>query len=92
MVTALRRLPKRSKSVSEPHLSLIDRPRPPEGRFKIMFNYRYLSIWGERPFRKCNRYPLFSGGIKAMNLSIVRHKGNAVAQHVVIATQPCDTV
>ena len=55
MVTALRRLPKRSKSVSEPHLSLIDRPRPPEGRFKIMFNYRYLSILGERPFRKCNR-------------------------------------
>ena len=34
VATALRRLPKRSKSVSEPHLSLIDRPRPSEGRFQ----------------------------------------------------------
>jgi hypothetical protein len=32
--TALQRLPKRPKSVSEPHLSLIDRPSAPEGRFK----------------------------------------------------------
>ena len=35
--TALRRLPKRSKSVSEPHLSLIDRPRSSEGRFQNRF-------------------------------------------------------
>ena len=34
MVTALQRLSKRSKSVSEPHLSLIDRPAPSEGRFQ----------------------------------------------------------
>ena len=32
--TALRRLLKRSKLVSEPHLSLIDRPRTAGGRFK----------------------------------------------------------
>ena len=32
-VTALQRLPKQSKLVSEPHLSLIDRPMPSEGRF-----------------------------------------------------------
>ena len=35
--TALGRLPKRSKPVSEPHLSLIDRPRASEGRFKNSF-------------------------------------------------------
>ena len=34
VATALRRLSKRSKSVSEPHLSLIDRPRSAEGRFQ----------------------------------------------------------
>ena len=32
--TALQRLPKRSQPVSERRLSLIDRPRPSEGRFK----------------------------------------------------------
>ena len=35
--TALQRLPKRPKSVSEPHLSLIDRPLPSEGRLKIFY-------------------------------------------------------
>jgi hypothetical protein len=35
--TALQRLPKRSKLVSEPHLSLIDRPMRPERRFKNIF-------------------------------------------------------
>ena len=36
VATALQRLPKQSKSVSEPHLSLIDRPHSVEGRFKII--------------------------------------------------------
>jgi hypothetical protein len=35
--TALRRLPKQSELVSEPLLSLIDRPRRSEGRFKNSF-------------------------------------------------------
>ena len=52
MVTALRRLPKRSKSVSEPHLSLIDRPRPLEGRFKNNVQLQVLVDLGRAPFSK----------------------------------------
>jgi hypothetical protein len=52
MATALRRLPKRSKSVSEPHLSLIDRPRPPEGRFKNNVQLQVLVDLGRAPFSK----------------------------------------
>ena len=52
MVTALRRLPKRSKSVSEPHLSLIDRPRPPEGRFQNGVQLQMLVDFGRAPFSK----------------------------------------
>ena len=52
MVTALRRLPKRSKSVSEPHLSLIDRPRPPEGRFQNSVQLQILEDVGRASFSK----------------------------------------
>ena len=52
MVTALQRLSKRSKSVSEPHLSLIDRPRPPEGRFQNSVQLQMLGDFGRAPFSK----------------------------------------
>jgi len=51
-VTALQRLPKRSKSVSEPHLSLIDRPRPPEGRFKNSVQLQLFVDLGRASFSK----------------------------------------
>ena len=52
MLTALRRLPKRSKSVSKQHLSLIDRPRPPEGRFQNSVQLQTLGYFGRAPFSK----------------------------------------
>jgi hypothetical protein len=52
MVTALRRLPKRSKSVSKQHLSLIDRPRPPEGRFQNSIQLQILDDFERAPFSK----------------------------------------
>jgi hypothetical protein len=52
MVTALQRLPKRSKSVSEPHLSLIDGPRLPEGRFQNTVQLQMLDDFGRAPFSK----------------------------------------
>lgn len=52
MVTALQRLPKRSKSVSEPHLSLIDRPRLPEGRFQNCLQLQLLVDFGRASFSK----------------------------------------
>ena len=52
MVTALRRLSKRSKSVSEPHLSLIDRPRFSEGRFQNSVQLQLLDDLGRASFSK----------------------------------------
>ena len=52
MVTALQRLPKRSKSVSKQHLSLIDRPRPPEGRFQNSDQLQILGDLGRASFSK----------------------------------------
>ena len=52
MVTALRRLSKRSKSVSELHLSLIDRPRSSEGRFQNNVHLQALVDLGRAPFSK----------------------------------------
>ena len=52
IVTALWRLPKQSKSVSEPHLSLIDRPRPPEGRFQNSVQLQTLGYFGRALFSK----------------------------------------
>ena len=49
---ALRRLPKRAKSVSERHLSPIDRPRPPEGRFKNSVQLPRLGDFERAPFSK----------------------------------------
>ena len=52
MATALWRLSKRSKSVSKQHLSLIDRPRPPEGRFQNTVQLQMLGDFGRAPFSK----------------------------------------
>ena len=52
MVTALRRLSKPPKSVSEQHLSLIDRPRPPEGRFQNTVQLQLLDDFGRASFSK----------------------------------------
>jgi acyl-CoA synthetase (AMP-forming)/AMP-acid ligase II len=50
--TALRRLPKRSELVSEPHLSLVDRPRPSERRFKKSVYSQWFVFFGRAPFSK----------------------------------------
>ena len=52
MVTALQRLSKRSKSVSELHLSLIDRPWPSEGRFQNSVQLQVLDDFGRASFSK----------------------------------------
>ena len=52
MMAALWRLPEQSKSVSEPHLSLIDRPRPPEGRFQNSVQLQLLDDFGRASFSK----------------------------------------
>ena len=52
MVTALWRLPKRPKSVSERHLSLIDRPRLSEGRFQNSVQLQRLGDFERAPFSK----------------------------------------
>jgi hypothetical protein len=51
-VTALQRLPKQSKLVSEPHLSLIDRPGPPEGRCKNIVQSQLLVDFDRASFSK----------------------------------------
>ena len=50
--TALRRLSKWSKSVSEPHLSLIDRPKCSEGRFQNSVKLQLLEGFRRAPFSK----------------------------------------
>jgi hypothetical protein len=52
MVTALLRLPKRPKSVSERHLSLIDRPRLSEERFQNSVQLQRLGDFERAPFSK----------------------------------------
>jgi hypothetical protein len=52
IATAFRRQQERSKSVSEPHLSLNDRPRPSEGRFKKSFYFQWFAVIGRASFSK----------------------------------------
>ena len=72
VATALRRLSKRSEPVSERHLSLIDRPRLPEGRFRNSILLQLLGDFGRAPFSKvqpiarCVAYP--EGGHRAVDM------------------------
>ena len=50
--TALQRLPKRPQSVSEPRLSLIDRPLPSEGRIQTVYLLQRLADFLRAP---CSR-------------------------------------
>ena len=52
VATALRRLAKYPKSVSEPALSLTDRPRPSEGRIKKVKQFQCVGVFGQAPFSK----------------------------------------
>ena len=52
MVTALQRLQNHARLVSEPDLSLTDRPRPSEGRFKKSVYFQCLVVIGRASFSK----------------------------------------
>ena len=52
IATALRRLAKYPKSVSEPALSLTDRPRSSEGRIQKVFYFQCFGVFGQAPFSK----------------------------------------
>ena len=64
MATAFWRLSKRSKSVSKQHLSLIDRPRPPEGRFQNSVQLQVLDDFGRAPFSKVQPIAQFVSNLK----------------------------
>ena len=59
-VTALRRLPKLPKLVSKSRLSLIDRPRPSEGRFQNNVHLQALVDLGRAPFSKVQMVSKFA--------------------------------
>jgi hypothetical protein len=52
IATALQRLAKCAKLVSEPALSLTDRPTAPEGRLKKVQLFQRLVVFGRAPFSK----------------------------------------
>jgi hypothetical protein len=52
VVTALQRLQNHARLVSEPDLSLTDRPRPSEGRFKKSVYFQCLVVIGRASFSK----------------------------------------
>ena len=52
VATALRRLAKYPKSVSEPALSLTDRPLPSEGRIQKVYYIQSLGVFWQAPFSK----------------------------------------
>jgi len=52
VATALRRLAKYPKSVSEPALSLTDRPRPSEGRIQKVKQFQCVGVFGQASFSK----------------------------------------
>ena len=52
VATALRRLAKYPKSLSEPALSLTDRPWPSEGRIKKVYYFQCVGVFEGAPFSK----------------------------------------
>ena len=52
VATALRRLAKYPKSVSEPALSLTDRPWPSEGRIQKVYYFQCVGVFEGAPFSK----------------------------------------
>ena len=52
LAAALQRLTTGSKSVSERHLSLTERPTTPESRLEKTYNCQCLALFGERRVRK----------------------------------------
>jgi hypothetical protein len=52
VATALRRLAKYPKSVSEPALSLTDRPWPSEGRIRKVYYFQCFGVFEGAPFSK----------------------------------------
>ena len=52
VATALRRLAKYPKSVSEPALSLTDRPWPSEGRIQKIYYFQCVGVFEGAPFSK----------------------------------------
>ncbi len=55
MAAALQRLTTGSKSFSERHLSLTERPTAPERRLDKTYHCQWFALSGERRFRKCDR-------------------------------------
>jgi hypothetical protein len=58
--TALRRLGKCPKSVSERHLSLTDRPSVLKGRFQKISQFQCFGVFGRVPFSKERPIPQFN--------------------------------
>jgi len=52
IATALQRLAKCAKLVSEPALSLTDRPRSSGGRIQKNFQFQCVGVFGRTPFSK----------------------------------------
>ena len=81
IATAFRRQQERSKSVSEPHLSLIDRPRPSEGRFKKSFYFQWVDVIGRASFSKVQPIAQFvakpEDGRRAVDVGGKRSEGSA---------------
>ena len=71
MMTALGRQPRLPKSVSKQHLSLIDRPRPPEGRFQNSVQLQMLGNFGRAPFSKAQVVSKFAFEQKRRSLRCV---------------------
>ena len=70
VATALRRLVKYPKSVSEPALSLTDRPRPSEGRIQKVKHFQCVGVFGQASFSKFQLVAKFDAnrgtGLKAV--------------------------
>ena len=81
VATALRRLAKYPKSVSEPALSLTDRPLPSEGRIQKVYYFQCVGVFEGAPFSKSqavSKYDANRGtGLRAVVLGGMQSCGNA---------------
>ena len=71
VATALRRLEKSRKLVSEPALSLTDRPRCSEGRIQKELRFQCVDVFEQAPFSKFQLVAKYDanpqgGGVKAI--------------------------
>jgi len=68
VATALRRLAKCPKSVSEPALSLTDRPRCSEGRINKVHNFQCVGVFEGAPFSKFQAVSKYDANLQGGSL------------------------